>query len=715
MPRPVKKATETEKKASVVGGIAVVAASLLMLISLVSDRAGVVGGFLHRALLALFGLGAYPLPFIALGAALVSITGKRAGREQTIGFALGFLALITGLQLALAPESPSWTGGRGGGGLVGAALATAAQHLFGRAGAWVLLAAMAVSGVALISEGAIVVGGRRLLLGLARLPARGTTTPTVTESAVRTSEPEPAGKALEPVAAPPPPEVTPAVSPLVKTNVAEASGTPVQLEIPQVVGPYQLPPISLLRKPVRLKNYRLEKDIAENVRLLEETLGNFGISAKVTEVSRGPAITRYEIQPAPGTKVSRIVGLADDIALSLAAADVRIEAPIPGKAAIGIEVPNKEITPVYLREVIDTPAFARATSPLTIALGKDISGAPVVADLAKMPHLLIAGATGSGKSVCINALISSILFKATPAQVKLLLIDPKMVELTAYNGIPHLLAPVVTDVKKTAGVLHWAVTEMENRYSLFAAAGVRDIKRYNEGRPAANALPFILIVIDELADLMMVSPAEVEESICRLAQMARAAGIHLVVATQRPSVDVITGLIKANIPSRLSFAVSSQTDSRTILDMNGAEKLLGRGDMLFFPVGASKPQRVQGAFVSDNEVEELVNFWREQGEPEFQDAILAVQPKTKEATPETEEDELFGKALELVVECGQASASYLQRRLRIGYTRAARIIDQLAEKGYVGPAEGSKPRPVLISKERYQHLLQSEVRGSKGG
>ncbi|HHV56141.1 MAG TPA: DNA translocase FtsK [Firmicutes bacterium] len=708
-----KEKKETGQTPPLVGAIAAAGFSLLVIASLLSERTGVVGGFLRRVLITLFGWGAYPLPVLALSGALFGLGRRAWGEAQAAGLGLLFLAFITGLHLSLPPDVLFAAGRAGqGGGLVGAALATGLLRLFGRVGAWIVLAAIAMSSVTFVSEGVLlrVVQGLRTRLNRPlALGAAGT-------GARELDRPEPGGgggapdKPSPPAVPAAPEEALPAVSPVVKTAGVETNAAPLQLEIPQVVGPYQLPPVTILRKPVRLKNYRLEKDIAENVRLLEETLHNFGISAKVTEVSRGPAITRYEIHPAPGTKVSRIVGLADDIALSLAATDVRIEAPIPGKAAIGIEVPNKEISPVYLREVIDTPVFSHAASPLTIALGKDISGAPVVADLAKMPHLLIAGATGSGKSVCINALISSILFKATPAQVKLLLIDPKMVELTSYNGIPHLMAPVVTDVKKTAGVLSWAVTEMENRYSLFAAAGVRDIKRYNETRPEGNALPYVLIVIDELADLMIVSPAEVEEAICRLAQMARAAGLHLVVATQRPSVDVITGLIKANIPSRLSFAVSSQTDSRTILDMNGAEKLLGRGDMLFFPVGASKPQRVQGAFVSDNEVEELVSFWREQGEPEFQEAILAIQPKAKEAVAEDEEDELFGKALEIVVESGHASASYLQRRLRIGYTRAARIIDQLAEKGYVGPAEGSKPRPVLISKERYQHLVGSETR-----
>ena len=393
--------------------------------------------------------------------------------------------------------------------------------------------------------------------------------------------------------------------------------------------------MTLLARPNRIKNIRYNKDINENVRILEDTLESFGVKARVIQVSRGPAITRYEIQPPSGVKVSRIVGLADDIALSMAAPGVRIEAPIPGKAAVGIEVPNREISMVHLRDLLETQEFIQAKSKLTIALGKDIAGNPVIGDMGKMHHLLIAGATGSGKSVCLNTLIASILFKATPDEVKLLMIDPKMVELATYNGIPHLVTPVVTDPRKAATSLRWAAKEMERRYEMFAAAGVRDITRYNKliktKEPDGNSLPlpFVIVIIDELADLMIVAPADVEDAICRLAQMARAAGIHLVVATQRPSVDVITGLIKANIPSRISFAVSSQIDSRTILDMSGAEKLLGKGDMLFFPVGASKPVRVQGAYLSDREVDELVKYLKKQAEPVYDEKILKEAPTRK--------------------------------------------------------------------------------------
>lgn len=477
---------------------------------------------------------------------------------------------------------------------------------------------------------------------------------------------------------------------------------------------FKLPALSILSKPVRGKVHKNNRDITDNIKRLEETLSSFGINAKVTQVSRGPAITRYEIQPPSGVKVSRIVSLADDIALSMAAPDVRIEAPIPGKAVVGIEVPNKEIATVYLRELVDTVEFQKSPSHLTIALGKDIAGNPILDDLARMPHLLIAGATGSGKSVSLNTLIAGILFKSTPEQVKFLIIDPKMVELATFNGIPHLVSPVVTDPKKAATSLRWAVKEMEFRYELFARTGTRDIVRYNNlmNKQGNDHLPLLVIIIDELADLMMVAPADVEDAICRLAQMARASGIHLVVATQRPSVDIITGLIKANIPSRISFAVSSQIDSRTILDMGGAEKLLGQGDMLFHPVGAAKPIRVQGAYLSDREVEVLVQHWKQQSEPEYDEGIAnEVSKNTGNPDPE---DELLALAVKIFIETGHASISLLQRRLHIGYARAARLIDIMERKGYVGGYEGSKPRAVLITPDEYMKHFFSQPESQVG-
>ncbi|WP_265443366.1 FtsK/SpoIIIE family DNA translocase [Acetivibrio straminisolvens] len=455
------------------------------------------------------------------------------------------------------------------------------------------------------------------------------------------------------------------------------------------------------------ENYR--SAALKGAKKLEETLKSFGVDAKVVNVSMGPAVTRYELQPSPGVKVSKIVSLSDDISLNLAASGVRIEAPIPGKAAVGIEVPNKEVVPVFLKDVLDSKEFKDYDSKLAFALGKDISGQNVVADIAKMPHLLVAGATGSGKSVCINSLIISLLFKASPNEVKLLMVDPKVVELGIYNGIPHLLIPVVTDPRKAAGALNWAVQEMVNRYKLFADRGVRDIKGYNAlltKNGETELLPQIVIIIDELADLMMVAPNDVEDAICRLAQMARAAGMHLVIATQRPSVDVITGVIKANIPSRIAFSVSSQVDSRTIIDMAGAEKLLGKGDMLFYPVGASKPIRVKGAFVSDGEVERVVEYIKSQGNAEYNEDIIEEINSERESRDSDpgDNDELLPQAIELVVDAGQASVSLIQRKFKVGYARAARIVDQMEARGIVGPFEGSKPRQVLITKQQLQEM-----------
>ena len=465
--------------------------------------------------------------------------------------------------------------------------------------------------------------------------------------------------------------------------------------------PYHFPSLDILAKGKGSQSNG--EEVAQNAMMLENVLSNFGITAKVVNATQGPTVTRYEIEPAPGVKVSRIVNLTDDIALNLAAQHIRMEAPIPGKSAIGIEVPNKTTEAVHLRDVLDCSDFKDARGGIPVALGKDIAGKPVITDLAKMPHLLVAGTTGSGKSVCVNTLISSILFSRKPEEVKLLLIDPKMVELSIYNGIPHLMAPVVTDMKKAAAVLRWAVREMEARYKAFAASGKRDIKSYNEAHPKA-AMPLIVLIIDELADLMMTAPDDIEESISRLAQMARAAGIHMVLATQRPSVNVITGSIKANVPSRISFAVGSQIDSRTILDMAGAEKLLGKGDMLFAPIGANKPIRVQGAFISDDEVEHLVEFVKAQREPEYDNTVTqeAEKETEKESSEENDiyRDELLERAVNLVMESGQASVSMLQRRFRIGYTRAARLVDTMEDLKIVGPSMGSKAREILMSPEQ---------------
>ena len=485
---------------------------------------------------------------------------------------------------------------------------------------------------------------------------------------------------------------------------------------------YEYPPVELLSKGTKKAIKGGAKALTDVATRLQKTLYSFGVQAKVENVSVGPAITRYELKPAEGVRVSKIANLADDIALNLAAETIRIEAPIPGKQAVGIEVPNTEKETVHFRDVVESDSFQDSKSKLSVALGKDVAGNMEIADIAKMPHALIAGATGSGKSVCINTIITSIIYKAKPSEVKFVMVDPKVVELSVYNGIPHLLIPVVTDPKKAAGALAWAVQEMDNRYNLFAQKGVRDLKGYNAmaEKEGIGTLPQIVIIIDELADLMMVAAKEVEDSICRLAQKARAAGMHLIIATQRPSVDVITGIIKANIPSRIAFAVSSQVDSRTILDQVGAEKLLGKGDMLFYPSGAPKPVRVQGAFVSDDEVEKIVSFVKSNGEATYNEDILETIENGNKADkeisqgqqdPDDDTDPFLMDAIDVVVETGQASTSFIQRKFKVGYARAGRIIDQMEERGVISGYQGSKPRQVLMTLEKLQELkMGTEVK-----
>ena len=501
-----------------------------------------------------------------------------------------------------------------------------------------------------------------------------------------------------------------------------AAAAPVDETEPVDTYQYQYPPIELFEKSQDETDPGAQEELKANAQKLVDTLESFGVRTRVLDISRGPSVTRYEVQPMAGVKISRITSLADDIALNLAVADVRMEAPIPGKPAVGIEVPNHKKTPVYIRSVFESQSFLRMTSPLGIALGKDIAGVAQVADLCKMPHLLIAGSTGSGKSVCVNSIIMSLLFRSSPEDVKLLLIDPKVVELAEYNGIPHLLMPVVTEPRKAAGALGSAVQEMERRYRLFAENNVRDIKSFNKlaaEQPELEKMPYIAIIIDELADLMMVVGKDVEDSICRIAQKARAAGMHLIVATQRPSVDVITGLIKANIPSRIAFAVSSQVDSRTILDGAGAEKLLGMGDMLFMPVGAPKPIRIQGTFVRDEEISRVLDFIKQSGTVQYDEAMIeamekhAIQDGKKgssgaDADEEPDSDPMFKQAVEVVIDAGQASTSLLQRRCKLGYARAARIMDEMEQKGVIGPYEGAKPRAVLISRQQWLEMQMNQ-------
>jgi S-DNA-T family DNA segregation ATPase FtsK/SpoIIIE len=460
------------------------------------------------------------------------------------------------------------------------------------------------------------------------------------------------------------------------------------------VGDYHLPPLDLLDSPPPLEARQIKEDLNSNARILEETLEDFSISAKVTDIERGPVITRYELEPAPGVKLNRIVALADDIALTMKAQSVRIIAPIPGKGRVGVEVPNMQSSLVYLKEVLVSKDFQESESKLTLALGKDIGGQAIVTDLGDMPHLLIAGTTGSGKTVCVNSLILSMLFRATPDELRFLMVDPKMVELAPFNGLPHLLCPVVTEPKKASHALNWVVNEMEERYRLLAKAGARNIEAYNVKQ---EKIPYIVVIIDEFADLMTVVPDQIENAVTRLAQLSRAVGIHLVLATQRPSVDVITGVIKANLPARISFKVASKVDSRTVLDMNGADKLLGKGDMLFMRPGESKLIRIQGSLVSDKEIEKVVDFIKSQGEPVYDEDILKEQERAVMANGE--KDELYDEAVRIIMESNQASVSILQRRLRLGYTRAARIIDMMEQEGLIGPFEGSKPRKILVDRE----------------
>lgn len=736
-----RKRLKEELKCEIIG-ISLIALGILGLVSLLSPSAGLVSDFFNRVLKSLAGEGRYLLPILlAIFGARLMLRRQRAGMSPRMyGVIIIFVVILTFLHQAVPLQDSVKAGAAGdGGGLIGGIISYIFRLSFGTPGIYIILATAILVALLLLTNLSLSVLARRLydqtkalFKKLINFLSNFLFTVVEDENELKPVIIDNAGGRLTVLESPPADSAgvekesrkssAAKNTPKKEDLLADDTGAgkvddffTIEKEQPfeeeKATGSfYRLPPITILNRSLKVKSFRLSKDISENIKILEETLDSFGVKAKVTQVSRGPAITRYEIQPPQGVKVSRIVSLADDIALSMAAPDVRIEAPIPGKAAVGIEVPNKEISMVHLREILESQEFAESSSKVSVALGRDIAGNPVIADLVKMPHLLLAGATGSGKSVCLNILIASILFKATPDEVKILMIDPKMVELTTYNGIPHLVSPVVTDLKKAATSLRWAVREMERRYEIFAAAGVRDIARYNrllksrEQETEERLMPLIVVIIDELADLMMLAPADVEDAICRLAQMARATGIHLVVATQRPSVDVITGLIKANIPSRISFAVSAQVDSRTILDMAGAEKLLGKGDMLFLPVGSSKPVRLQGAYLSDREVEALVNFLKKQSEPVYDEKVTEENSRGEE-TPDPE-DELLPQAVKILIESGHASISMLQRRLHIGYARAARLIDIMERRGIVGGFEGSKPRAILMTLEQYFQVFK---------
>ncbi len=745
-------------------------AAAVLLLCLTFVPGGSLWGVLHTVFMGLFGISAYILPlvlgYIAVAAALEKTDSLRVRPWQIITFTAMLSAVIqvfrqdcTALTFAQALKAAYQDGAAlKGTGAVGSVIGYAFEALFDDVAAKIVLLVLMFVFVMLITGTSIITFFKALWTPVEK-------TRETLEAAVETAmengeerrrrraaidveldgedEEQPAPLPRVPTADPTFDEKLEALKKAAESMAQDDETTPVvvhpetedaeadadkpaaatdEKEEPEKKPEYCFPPISLLNESKSQDDAAAAREQAATAELLTQTLREFGVSAKVLDISRGPTVTRYELQPSAGVKISRITGLSDDIALRLATTGVRIEAPIPNKAAVGFEVPNRVTTSVCLRDLIGSREFANAESRLTVALGKDIAGKTVLADLAKMPHLLIAGTTGSGKSVCTNSMIQSILFHARPDEVRLLLIDPKQVEFGIYNGIPHLLVPVVTDPRKAAGALGWAVNEMLRRYKMFSEANVRDMVSYNESvkdDETRERLPQILIIIDELADLMMVAKSAVESNICRLAQMARAAGMHLVIATQRPSVDVITGLIKANIPSRLALTVASAVDSRTILDTGGAEKLLGKGDMLFMPVGFSKPMRVQGCFVGNREVESVVDFLKstsaaaqydESIEQEIIRQAQAAEQDTGRAggdadsAPEDGGDEMLPQAIEVVVEAGMASTSLLQRRLRLGYARAGRIIDELEQRGIVGPHEGSKPRQVLITRQQWLEM-----------
>ena len=743
------------------GGAVALVGGLVLALSFLPGATGVPLVLEHVQRVAL-GDGAWLIPLAGVlgGIALLRASERSRLGRRACGAALVALVSIAAYH-ARVPRGVEWSIGHntGGGGVVGGALLWVLRRAFGETGAWLVLALSAIGGALLWSNVSLAaaVGGMlsaiqwtaaelvRAALAIWQLGAGGAVAAVsiVTSSAAALAHAiwrsaraaaERVGALLQPMQLPaatePPP--VPTRARLVDTLVADVSrpgpvdgekrvtGVPpgrgqqarastgeafrqetLALEVPS--GGYQLPPSTLLTDLPSLRG-KAKTEPADLAKQLEQTLTSFGVEAKVTRWEQGPVVTRFEVQPAPGVRVQKISSLTNDIALALAAPSVRIEAPIPGKSAVGIEVPNQKTALVHIKEILASDEYQRTAGPLVVPVGKDIAGHPILADLAEMPHLLIAGATGSGKSVTLNAIIAGLLFRCTPVDVRLLMIDPKRVEFTNYNNVPHLLIPVVTNPRAAAGALREMLREMEQRFERFAATGTRNIQAYNQ-LTDVERLPYLVIIVDELADLMMVAPADFEDVICRLAQMTRATGIHMVVATQRPSVDVITGLIKANIPSRIAFAVSSQVDSRTILDMPGAEKLLGKGDMLYLPMGAARPTRAQGAFIADSEIQALAAWWKTQGRPVYDQDLLRAEAGSAEASGD--EDALLADAARLIVRAGYGSVSLLQRKMKIGYVRAARIVDQLEEKGIVGPAQGSNPRDVLVGLEELERLIKT--------
>lgn len=717
--------------------------AILSAAAVYTDGAGLIGHWFRSLCGGLLGRGAYLFPPFFVGMALLAFLNRQQQKNWKYYTAAGMLLLFSVLfemidhaawEMGFVPVE-FWRLGMDleGGGIIGGILYFAVSSLIGNFGTGIVLSAGLIAGGLLLFEKSLFTGIKQGIAWIKEQFSKPEQEAPKKKTKTAPEPKEPLPSILEELEEPPfdpdipifhlPPEEELETQEQISLPEPKPSqpeeDTAFDVTLSQDEIDYIIPPITLLKEGDDGRHSeKFVRELKETAGKLIETFKSFGVTAKIINVQSGPSVTRYEIEAVMGTKLSKITGLADDLALQLGVTGIRI-APVPGKSAVGIEVPNKTRASVAMRNCLESVEFNSSESKIAFALGKDITGRTVIADIGKMPHLLIAGATGSGKSVCINTIITSLLYKATPNEVKLLMVDPKVVELGVYNGIPHLVSPVVTDPKKAANALNWAVSEMTRRYKLFADSAVRDIRGYNElaaEDDTIRPLEQIVIIIDELADLMMVAPNEVEDAICRLAQMARAAGMHLVIATQRPSVDVITGIIKANIPSRIAFTVSSQIDSRTILDSSGAEKLLGRGDMLYYPIGVSKPVRVQGAFVSDKEVEAVVSFVKENsGQADYNEEAMefikrAPDSKGKKGEDEEEEEEdlwdpLLPKAIEIVVEYQQASTSMLQRKMRVGYARAARLVDQLEEQGVVGPFEGSKPRAVLMNRQQYLEMV----------
>lgn len=684
----------------------------------VRNFAGIVGAYIAAGLFFTLGWGAYIIPFLCLTWAVNKFLGREPQKIYLKISGTMVLFLASSILLSMVFNATNADKVKAGG-IIGLFLSNLLTKYFGTIGTYII-------SVMLIAMSALLATEFLILPFVVVLYKKFKDTffifrrPVFFERRPKISIPQ-EKKAKEPLSIqiykPQKQETAPRISkPIIKPHIPkpQPAAEPKPAIVKQI-GEYKLPSLDLLDEPPKIEEKKIKEDLTVSSKILEETLQDFGIDVKVTKVEQGPSITRYELELAPGVKVTRITSLSDDIALTMKAHSVRIVAPIPGKDRVGVEVPNVITSLVYLKEVLQAEEFARSTSKLSLALGKDIAGKPVIRDLAGMPHLLIAGTTGSGKTVCVNSIVLSMVFNATPDELKFILVDPKMVELALFNKLPHLLSPVLTDPKKVSIALNWVVEEMESRYRLFAKIGVRNIEGFNQKdkkekleEQAPEKLPYIVVVIDELADLMAIASQEIESAIARLAHLSRAVGIHMILATQRPSVDVITGIIKANFPARLSFKVASKVDSRTVLDMNGADKLLGRGDMLFIEPGAPKPIRAQGSLVSDKEIERVVDFVSLQVPAKYQDDLLKAQEK-KKGFASDEKDELHDEAVRLVLESGLASVSFLQRRLNLGHMRAARLIDAMEEQGLVGPYQGSKPREILIDREAYlREKIQQE-------